>query len=409
MSLNDKQSSMRTHISFFGMRNAGKSSVVNAVTGQNLSIVSDTLGTTTDPVQKAMEILPLGPVVIIDTPGFDDEGELGELRIQKAKRVLNKTDIAVLVVDITKGISKTDETLISIFKDKNIPYIIAYNKNDIPSNSKNGQADADNKKANVSALADNEITVSAKTKDGINELKERIATISSKFSNNKLIIGDRLKKDDIVILVIPVDESAPKGRIILPQQNVLRECLDAGASAICVQPEQLDGVLKSLNKKPRMVITDSQAFGEVSKIVPEDIVLTSFSILLAKYKGYLEPALKGIEAIKKLNENSTVLIAEGCTHHRQCNDIGTVKIPKLLKKLSGIDLKLETCSGVEFPEDLSKYDIIIHCGGCMLNEREMQYRIKCAGDQNVPVINYGMLFAYANGILERAIQIFQNN
>jgi [FeFe] hydrogenase H-cluster maturation GTPase HydF len=399
MSLNDKQSSMRTHISFFGMRNAGKSSVVNAVTGQELSIVSDTLGTTTDPVQKAMEILPLGPVVIIDTPGFDDEGELGELRIQKAKRVLNKTDIAVLVVDITKGISKTDETLISIFKDKNIPYIIAYNKTDI--------ADEFNESSAVNGtLSENEIYVSAKTNGGINDLREKIAAISSRFSNDKLIIGDRLKKGDIVILVIPIDESAPKGRIILPQQNVLRECLDAGASALCVQPGQLDGILNSLNKKPRIVITDSQAFGEVSNIVPDDICLTSFSILLAQYKGYLEPALKGIEAIKKLNRNSIVLIGEGCTHHRQCNDIGTVKIPKLLNKLSGIQLKLETCSGVEFPEDLSKYDLIVHCGGCMLNEREMQYRIKCASDQNVPVINYGMLFAYANRILDRALKIF---
>ena len=399
MGLNDTQSSMRPHISFFGKRNAGKSSVVNAVTGQNLSIVSDTLGTTTDPVQKAMEILPLGPVVIIDTPGFDDEGELGELRIQKAKRVLNKTDIAVLVVDITKGISKTDETLISIFKDKNIPYIIAYNKTDI--------ADEFNESSAVNGtLSENEIYVSAKTNGGINDLREKIAAISSRFSNDKLIIGDRLKKGDIVILVIPIDESAPKGRIILPQQNVLRECLDAGASALCVQPGQLDGILNSLNKKPRIVITDSQAFGEVSNIVPDDICLTSFSILLAQYKGYLEPALKGIEAIKKLNRNSIVLIGEGCTHHRQCNDIGTVKIPKLLNKLSGIQLKLETCSGVEFPEDLSKYDLIVHCGGCMLNEREMQYRIKCASDQNVPVINYGMLFAYANGILDRALKIF---
>ncbi|HIV17655.1 MAG TPA: [FeFe] hydrogenase H-cluster maturation GTPase HydF, partial [Candidatus Alectryocaccobium stercorigallinarum] len=277
MGLNDTQSSMRPHISFFGKRNAGKSSVVNAVTGQNLSIVSDTLGTTTDPVQKAMEILPLGPVVIIDTPGFDDEGELGELRIQKAKRVLNKTDIAVLVVDITKGISKTDETLISIFKDKNIPYIIAYNKTDI--------ADEFNESSAVNGtLSENEIYVSAKTNGGINDLREKIAAISSRFSNDKLIIGDRLKKGDIVILVIPIDESAPKGRIILPQQNVLRECLDAGASALCVQPGQLDGILNSLNKKPRIVITDSQAFGEVSNIVPDDICLTSFSILLAQYK-----------------------------------------------------------------------------------------------------------------------------
>lgn len=392
MSLNDMQSSMRPHISFFGMRNAGKSSVVNAVTDQELTIVSDKLGTTTDPVQKAMEILPLGPVVIIDTPGFDDEGELGEKRVQRAKRVLNKTDVAVLVVDITKGISATDEQLIGIFKEKNIPYIIAYNKSDL-SNS-------------AAEPADNEIVISAKTKSGIYELKEKIARINSSLLQDKLIIGDRIKKDDIVILVIPIDDAAPKGRIILPQQNVLRECLDADASTLCVQPAQLDGVIKSLNKKPRLVITDSQAFDEVAKIVPDEIVLTSFSILLAQYKGYLKSALKGVDAIQNLKDGSRILIAEGCTHHRQCSDIGTVKLPKILSRLSGKRLELATCSGVEFPEDLSGFDLIVHCGGCMINEREMLYRIKCAEDQGVPVINYGILFAYAGGILERSLEVF---
>ena len=403
MSLNDVQSSMRTHISFFGMRNAGKSSVVNAVTGQNLTIVSDKLGTTTDPVNKAMELLPLGPVVITDTPGMDDEGELGELRVQRAKRVLNKTDIAVLVVDVKKGLSGCDNELIDIFKAKEIPYIIAYNKADLIQNGDN----ADISDEGISA--ENSIIVSAKSKYGINELKEKIGAVASaNCAAEKLIIGDRLAEGDIVILVIPIDAAAPKGRIILPQQNVLRECLDAGAAAICVQPQQLDETLKSLSKKPKLVITDSQAFGDVASVVPEDILLTSFSILLAKYKGYLDSSLKGVEAIKKLEDGSTVLISEGCTHHRQCGDIGTVKIPKLLKKLSGKDLKIETSSGVEFPEELSKYSLIVHCGGCMLNEREMKFRIKCADDQDVPVINYGILFAYANGILSRANEIFKH-
>ncbi len=394
MSLNSMQSSMRPHISFFGMRNAGKSSVVNAVTDQNLSIVSDKLGTTTDPVQKAMELLPLGPVVIIDTPGFDDEGELGELRIQKAKRVLNKTDIAVLVVDVTKGISETDKRLIGIFKDKNIPYIIAYNKSDL--------------KGLGREAAENEIEVSALNKTGINGLKEKLATFNVLNRSDKLIIGDRLNKDDLLVLVIPIDEAAPKGRIILPQQNVLREALDAGAVAICVQPAELKGLLDSLKKKPKYVITDSQAFGEVSPLVPREIVLSSFSVLLAEYKGYLRPALNGIKAISSLKDGSKVLIAEACTHHRQCNDIGTVKVPKMLLKLTGAVLEFETCSGVEFPEELTRYELIVHCGGCMLNEREMSYRVKCAADANVPITNYGILFAYFNGILDRAFEIFDD-
>lgn len=424
MSLNRTQSSMRPHISFFGMRNAGKSSLVNSVTGQDLTIVSDKLGTTTDPVQKAMELLPLGPVVIIDTPGFDDEGELGELRVQRAKRVLNKTDIAVLVVDITKGLSNADKELILLFKIKNIPYIIAYNKSDIRTDNTDKESllekastmgnvsslvsDQNNGpiSGNYSELSDNEIIVSSKTNEGIFELKEMIASISLETYQDKLIVGDMLKKDDIIILVIPIDEAAPKGRIILPQQNVLREVLDANASAICVQPSELDNVIKSLSKKPHMVITDSQAFDEVSAIVPDDIVLTSFSILLANYKGYLMPAVDGISSIKSLSDGSRVLIAEGCTHHRQCNDIGTVKIPKILLNLSGKELVFETCSGSEFPEDLSKYDLIVHCGGCMLNEREMNYRTRCAQDQNIPITNYGILFAHFNGILERSLEIF---
>lgn len=426
MSLNNTQSSMRPHISFFGMRNAGKSSLVNAVTGQDLTIVSDKLGTTTDPVQKAMELLPLGPVVIIDTPGFDDEGELGEQRVNRAKRVLNKTDIAVLVVDITKGLSDADKELILLFKMKDIPFIIAYNKSDIRTDISGKEVFLDkaasmetissvmsNNNAgpvsgNYSELSDNEIIVSSKTSEGILELKEMIASISSETFHDKLIIGDMLNKDDMIILVIPIDEAAPKGRIILPQQNVLREALDANASAICVQPSELSSLLKTLSKKPLMVITDSQAFEEVSAIVPDDIILTSFSILLANYKGYLMPAVNGISSIQNLSDGSRILIAEGCTHHRQCNDIGTVKIPKILLKLSGKNLVFETCSGTEFPEDLSKYDLIVHCGGCMLNEREMTYRTKCAQDQQIPITNYGILFAHFNSILERSLEIFSN-
>ncbi len=386
------QSSMLPLIGFFGIRNAGKSSVVNAVTNQTLSIVSDTAGTTTDPVQKAMELLPLGPVVIIDTPGFDDEGELGALRVKRTGQILNKIDIAVLIVDITSGISQTDKTLISLFKSKNLPYITAYNKSDLLTR--------------LPLFKENELAVSAKSGFGIEELKEKIAHLISSKKDEKLIIGDKLNPGDIVILVIPIDESAPKGRIILPQQNVLREVLDANATAICVQPSHLKTTLAALNKKPRLVITDSQAFNDVAKDVPSDIILTSFSILLSKYKGYLSSALSGISAIQNLTDSSSVLISEGCTHHRQCNDIGTVKIPALLRRLSGKSLSIKTSSGNEFPEDLSGYDLIVHCGGCMINEREMSYRVRCSFDQGVPLINYGMLFAYANGILERSLEIF---
>ena len=392
MGLNDVTSGERTHISFFGRRNAGKSSLVNAITGQQLSIVSDELGTTTDPVSKAMEILPLGPVVIIDTPGFDDEGKLGQLRIEKAKKVLGRTDIAVLVADASIGLTACDNELISVFKEKNIPYIIVYNKNDIQNDSH--------------ACNKNEICVSALTGDGINDLKEMLGGINASIkSKTTYIVRDLIQKDDIIILVIPVDESAPKGRIILPQQNVLREVLDSNASAICVQDTEYAAVLKSLAKKPALVITDSQAFRQVAEATPQDIPLISFSILMARYKGFLSEALKGVSAIKALQDGSTVLISEGCTHHRQCNDIGTVKLPRLLKSFTGKSLNIKTTSGNNFPEDLSGIDLIIHCGACMINQREMQSRIKTAVSQNVPITNYGTAIAYFTGILKRSLEI----
>jgi [FeFe] hydrogenase H-cluster maturation GTPase HydF len=395
MSLENVPSSERPHIAFFGMRNAGKSSVVNAVTGQSLSIVSDTPGTTTDPVTKAMEILPLGPVVIIDTPGFDDEGDLGLLRVEKAKEVLRKTDIAILVVDMTKGLNEKDRFLINLFKETEIPYIVVYNKLDLGDGP--------------SSFTGSTMGVSAKTKDGIHELKEKIGhMISQKNTVQKYIIRDIIKPKDLVVLVIPIDESAPKGRIILPQQMVLRELLDANASALCVQDTELKDLLGSLNKKPALVVTDSQAFKKVSADTPDDILLTSFSILMARYKGFLKEAVKGVSVIKKLNNGAKILIAEGCTHHRQCNDIGTVKIPKLLKKVTGKDFVYETCSGREYPSDLTKYDFVLHCGGCMLNEKEMVSRIKMAEAQNVPVSNYGITLAYLNGILSRSVQIFDD-
>lgn len=392
MSLNSVPSSDRVHISFFGMRNAGKSSVVNAVTGQKLSIVSETLGTTTDPVQKAMELLPLGPVVIIDTPGIDDEGELGTLRVKRSYQVLNKTDAAVLIIDSSKGKSHEDNELIERFKAKNIPYIIVYNKSDISS-------------AEISDK--NEISVSAKTGEGINDLKELIARLAKPVENTKTIVSHMLKQNDIVVLVVPIDGSAPKGRIILPQQQTIRDLLDHHCTAVVTQPEELTHTLSSLNSPPALVITDSQAFARVSRDTPDNITLTSFSILFANYKGNLRLAVEGVRAIDSLQNGDKVLISEGCTHHRQCGDIGTVKLPALLKKYTGkSDLQFQWSSGTEFPEDISQYKLIIHCGGCMLNEREMKYRLKCAEDENVPITNYGTAIAYMNGILERSLSVF---
>ena len=392
MSLNSTPSADRIHIGIFGRRNAGKSSIINAITGQNLAIVSDIKGTTTDPVLKAMELLPLGPVVLIDTPGLDDEGELGELRIKKAYQILNKTDIALLVVDSSIGMTIEDEKILSKIQNKNIPYLIVYNKCDIFTEA--------------ASQSDNTISVSASTGTHIHELKERIAALAPKSTDSLPIVRDLLKTNDFVVLVVPIDSSAPKGRLILPQQQTIRDILEAGAVSVVVKDTELKETLNNLGKKPALVITDSQAFKEVAKIVPEDIPLTSFSILFARHKGDLDIVANGAHAIEQLKDGDTILISEGCTHHRQCEDIGTVKIPRLLKNYTQADLNLEFTSGTEFPEDLSKYSLIIHCGGCTLNEREMKYRLRCAKDQNVPITNYGTAIAHMNGILRRSLEPF---
>ena len=390
MSLNSTPSGERVHIGFFGRRNAGKSSIVNAVTGQDLAVVSDVKGTTTDPVSKAMELLPLGPVMVIDTPGFDDEGSLGQLRVRKTRQVLNKTDIAVLVTG-TGGLHDTDRQLLELFREKGIPHIIVRNKADLL--------------AEIPAAGEHEIYVSALTGFGIHELKERIAGLRPDGSKTP-IIADKLRRGDLVVLVVPIDKAAPKGRLILPQQQTIRDILEANAAAIVVKESELSETLDKLGTAPALVITDSQVFGPVSKMVPRDIPLTSFSILMARYKGLLNEAVKGAAAVEKLKDGDRVLIAEGCTHHRQCNDIGTVKIPAWLRKYTGKELHITACSGTEFPDDLSPYAMVIHCGGCMLGEREVRYRTKCAADQGVPITNYGTLIAYLNGILKRSLEIF---
>ncbi|MBQ4534477.1 MAG: [Ruminococcus sp.] len=391
MSLNDTPSGERLHIGFFGKRNAGKSSVVNAVTGQELSVVSDVKGTTTDPVTKAMELLPIGPVMIIDTPGYDDEGALGELRVKKTRQILNRTDLAVLVVDSSAGISDTDRQLTELFRERDIPYLTVYNKSDIK---------------NITALNENEISVSAAENSNIHELKEKIAQLAKTDKPENRIVGDLLSAGDIVVLVTPIDASAPKGRMILPQVQTLRDILDADAMAVFTKEDQLAQTLEGLAKKPKMVITDSQVFGIVSKIVPENIPLTSFSILMARYKGFLETAVKGAAAIDSLRDGDTVLISEGCTHHRQCGDIGSVKLPAMLKKTTGKSLEITLSSGRDFPEELSDIRLVIHCGGCMLNEREIGYRMRSAGTQDIPFTNYGIALAKMNGILSRSLSVF---
>ena len=391
MGMNNTPASERIHIGFFGRRNAGKSSIVNAVTGQELAVVSDVKGTTTDPVYKTMELLPLGPVMIIDTPGFDDEGMLGELRVKKTKQVLNKTDIAVLVVDAAEGLKECDRELIRLFEEKRIGYLIVYNKSDLLDE--------------IPGAGEKEIYASALKKEHIFEVKERIGALKEQ-TEEKCIIADKLDRGDFVVLVVPIDSAAPKGRLILPQQQTIRDILDAGAMAIVTKESELTTTLEGLGKKPAMVITDSQVFKAVAPMVPKDIPLTSFSILMARYKGLLDAAAPGAAAVEHLKDGDTILIAEGCTHHRQCDDIGTVKIPNWLRKYTGKDIKIETCSGTEFPEDLTKYAMVIHCGGCMLNEREVRYRTKCAVDQGVPITNYGTLIAYMNGILKRSLEIF---
>lgn len=392
MGLNDTPSGERVHIVFFGRRNAGKSSLVNAVTGQELAVVSQTRGTTTDPVSKAMELLPVGPVVIIDTPGFDDEGALGELRVRKTRQVLNRTDVAVLVADSTEGLKECDRELIALFRQKEIPYLIAWNKCDLLTEIPEESA--------------SEIYVSATERIHIEELKEKIARLGKTEENKLMLVGDLIHPGDLVVLVIPIDKAAPKGRLILPQQQVIRDILEAEAAAVCVKEYELRETLDKFREPPALVITDSQVFAKVSADVPPEIPLTSFSILMARYKGLLDMAVRGVAAVEKLQDGDTVLIAEGCTHHRQCDDIGSVKIPRWLKNYTGKKLNIELCSGREFPDDLSKYALIIHCGGCMLNEREVRYRMKCAADQQVPITNYGIAIAYMQGILKRSIGIF---
>ncbi|MEG1291036.1 MAG: [FeFe] hydrogenase H-cluster maturation GTPase HydF, partial [Lachnospiraceae bacterium] len=392
MGLNSTPCAERVHIGFFGRRNAGKSSVVNAVIGQELSVVSKVKGTTTDPVQKTMELLPIGPVVVIDTPGIDDEGTLGELRVRKTRQILNKTDVAVLVIDGMTGMTQIDEELVKIFKDKKIPYLIAYNKQDIAQKLEN--------------LSKEELTVSAKTGFGIQELKDKIAVTAALEESNHRIVGDLIQPLDFVILVVPIDKAAPKGRLILPQQQTIRDILESDAVAIVVKEYQLEETLKHLGKKPALVITDSQVFAKVSQDTPLEIPLTSFSILFARYKGNLLAAVQGAAAIGRLKDGDKILIAEGCTHHRQCDDIGSVKLPKLLQKYTQKELSITLSSGTEFPKELSAYQLIIHCGGCMLNEREMKYRQKCAKDQGIPITNYGIAIAYMQGILRRSVELF---
>lgn len=389
MSMNDTPSSERIHIGFFGRRNAGKSSLVNAVTGQQLSVVSEVKGTTTDSVQKAMELLPMGPVVIIDTPGFDDEGQLGELRVHQTKRTLNRVDCAVLVVDGTVGKTAIDEQIIQLLVDKNIPYIVAYNK------------------ADLSATAEDDgLAVSALTGDGVWELKEHVARLVKTREQTGKLVGDLVRPGDVLILVVPIDKSAPKGRLILPQQQVIRDTLEAGAMPMVTRETEYPMALERLGRKPALVVTDSQVFGVVSKATPEDVPLTSFSILMARYKGFLEDAVRGAAALNALQDGDRILIAEGCTHHRQCEDIGTVKLPRWLREYSGADLQFDTCSGREFPEDLSPYRLVVHCGGCMLNGRELDYRRKCAADSGVPFTNYGTAIAQVHGILKRSLEKF---
>ncbi len=392
MGLNETASADRLHIGFFGKRNAGKSSLVNAVTGQETSVVSEVKGTTTDPVRKAMELLPLGPVVIIDTPGLDDEGDLGELRVKRALQVLNTVDIAVVVVSAAVGIDREEAELCELLKKKNIPYIIAYSKSDLLEK--------------IPTAADNEIYVSAIDNTNIDALKDKIGALHKTSEEKRVIVSDLIKEGDVVVLVVPIDKAAPKGRLILPQQQTIRDILDAGAHAFVCRDSELEGVLSKLTEKPRMVITDSQVFGKVSKIVPRDIELTSFSILFARYKGNLRDAVRGAAMLDRLCDGDKILVSEGCSHHRQCGDIGTQKLPKWIREYTGKELSFEFTSGRDFPEDLSPYAMVIHCGGCMLTEREMQYRARSSADSGKPMTNYGIVIAHTHGILRRSLEPF---
>ena len=395
MSLNSTPSGERIHIGIFGKRNAGKSSLINAITSQDLSIVSDQKGTTTDPVFKAMELLPLGPVMVIDTPGIDDEGELGNMRVQRAYQILNKTHLAILVVDGIYGLSDEDEKLLAFIQEKNVPVIVAFNKSELLTDE-----ERQNIKVDVPYML-----VSAATGENIYQFKTALAKLLPEDEPN-VMLEDLLQPNDVVVLVTPIDSSAPKGRLILPQQLVIRNIIDNKGIAIVVQPDELENALAKLNQKPRLVVTDSQVFSKVAKIVPEDIELTSFSILMARYKGALVNSINGVKALDSIQNDDVVLISEGCTHHRQCDDIGTVKLPNWIRNHTKAEPKFVFTSGNEFPLDLHNYKMIIHCGGCMLNEREIMYRNKCAHLQNIPMTNYGIAIAYLNGILKRTITPF---
>ena len=401
MQMNQTPSSERVHIGFFGRRNAGKSSVLNAVTGQDLAVVSDVKGTTTDPVQKSMELLPLGPVVVIDTPGIDDEGELGALRVKKSYQVLNKSDAAVLVVDASLGLCEEDFAFIEHIQKKQIPYAVAFNKSDLAPSASLAE--------DLQYLKEHQIDfVSVSTADlsGIDTLKEKIATLAKTEDTKLRIVADLIHPSDFVVLVVPIDKAAPKGRLILPQQQTIRDILEADATAIVVKEYELRDTLAHLGKKPRLVITDSQVFAKVSADTPADIMLTSFSILFARYKGNLPALIKGVTALEQIEDGDKILVSEGCTHHRQCDDIGSVKLPRWIRQYTGKEPEFVFSSGTEFPADLSPYKMIVHCGGCMLNEREMKYRLACAKDQNIPMTNYGILIAYIQGILKRSVEPF---
>ncbi len=406
MSLNHTPSGDRIHIGFFGRTNAGKSSLVNAVTGQELAVVSETKGTTTDPVYKAMELLPLGPVLVIDTPGIDDEGSLGELRVRKTKQVLNKTDLAILAIDSVEGITEIEKEMIALFEEKQVPYLSVYNKVDLTEDGLNIKSYVGAEKRQDICLGG--IAVSASTKEGIHALKEKLAHFVKAGEYDSKIVGDLLHPMDIVVLVVPIDSAAPKGRLILPQQQVIRDILEAGAVSVVTKDTELKEALDKLEIKPDMVITDSQVFRKAAAVVPENVYLTSFSILMARKKGFLDTAVKGVLALDSIQDKDKILIAEGCTHHRQCEDIGTVKLPKWIREYTGKEPEFRFCSGTEFPEDLSEYRLILHCGGCMLNEREVRYRMKCAKDQKVPFTNYGIAIAHMNGILKRSVEILPN-
>ena len=389
--MNTTASSERLHIGFFGRSNVGKSSLMNAVTGQDMSVVSDTRGTTTDPVLKSMELLPLGPVVMFDTPGLDDDTELGALRMRKARQMLNKTDLAVMVVDATAGVTTADAEILKLIKAKEIPCVVAVNKADLATPS-----------ISVDGLPT--IAVSAVTGQGIHDLKELMAKTAPKDDNSNRVIGDLIEAGDVVVLVTPIDAAAPKGRLILPQVQTLRDMLDSNAIGVATTQTELALTLAKLSAPPKLVVTDSQVFGKVAQIVPKDVPLTSFSILFSRYKGYLTGAVRGVKALDSLRDGDIVLISEGCTHHRQCGDIGTEKLPKLIRKHCGKDVQFEFTSGTGFPDDLSRYAVVVHCGGCMLTEREMHYRAKCADDQAIPFTNYGIAIAHMTGILQRSIE-----